>query len=312
MEEDDDVDDVEFTNEERFQQDLLQDKMISRLQTSLPKGEPSTRYEDEDGLYEEELVDFELTPPCSPTLILFETKIEEEDIVYSLVVGLEVVGGVVEAPTCASKELAVETTTILLESGTEKLPDATEQLPSKKSPSEELQVDGTFEKSVQGVFRQFHSEDSPSRELQLEPSGQLQAEFVPFKGSILEVPARKVAASYFVQSPSTSESLSDYLNFTPLELKGQDKRKRSDFVDDEEENTSQEVISQMAKRIRLLEDEIKKMSETQKQMRNEMESSIKKSVKHARNPTLKKLEKIANVMEKAVGDCIKLQGMINL
>lgn len=113
--------------------------MISRLQTSLPEGEPSTRYEEEDGLYEEELVDFELTPPYSPTLILSEAESEEEDIVSRLVVGFEGVGGDVEAPTCASRELAVETTrTPLPKSGTEKFPEATEQMPSENSPSGEL------------------------------------------------------------------------------------------------------------------------------------------------------------------------------
>lgn len=54
-------------NEEQFQRDLQQAKMISRLQTTLPEGEPSTRdgVDIEDGNFEEELVDFE--PPPSHT-----------------------------------------------------------------------------------------------------------------------------------------------------------------------------------------------------------------------------------------------------
>lgn len=102
---------VEEANEERFQPDLFHTKMISTLQTSLPEGEPSTRFEEDDGLYEEEMVDFELTPPCSPTVVLYEAEAETgeegEKIVSSLVVGLEAVGGNVDAATCGSGELQV-------------------------------------------------------------------------------------------------------------------------------------------------------------------------------------------------------------
>lgn len=119
VKDDDDVEE-EDVNEERFQQELLKAKMISRLQTSLPEGEPSTRFEKEDGLYEEELVDFEPTPPRSPTVVLSEIEEEGEAIVSGFVVGLDAVGGNVEAPTCTFGELAVETTITLLKSGTEK------------------------------------------------------------------------------------------------------------------------------------------------------------------------------------------------
>lgn len=44
-------------DEEQFQRYLMHAKMISRLQTTLPEGEPSRRAKDdaEDGLFEEKL-----------------------------------------------------------------------------------------------------------------------------------------------------------------------------------------------------------------------------------------------------------------
>lgn len=66
-----------------------------------------------------------------------------------------------------------------------------------------------------------------------------------------------------MQSPSTSDSFDSYLNFSPPAPKSQSrKRKRSDFVHDEDEDElSQEVVSEMSKRIKLLDDEIKSMTE---------------------------------------------------
>lgn len=46
MEENEDDDDVDAANEERYQVDLLQATMISRLETSLSEGEPSRRAEE--------------------------------------------------------------------------------------------------------------------------------------------------------------------------------------------------------------------------------------------------------------------------
>lgn len=42
----DDEDEEEVVYEEQFQRNLLQAKMISRLQTSLPDGKPSIRFEE--------------------------------------------------------------------------------------------------------------------------------------------------------------------------------------------------------------------------------------------------------------------------
>lgn len=121
---------------------------------SLLVGEPSTKYEGEDGLYEEELVDFELTPPCSQTMALLEVESEGEEKVSGLVLGLEAVGGNLEASTSACRELITETTTTLLESGYEKLLEVTGQLPSEKSPSRELHIDGASRKYVhEGLSR---------------------------------------------------------------------------------------------------------------------------------------------------------------
>lgn len=62
-------------------------------------------------------MDFELTPSYSSTIVLSEVETEDEDIVSGLMVCLEAVGGNMEAPTCTSRELQVETTAALLESG---------------------------------------------------------------------------------------------------------------------------------------------------------------------------------------------------
>lgn len=64
------------------------------------------------------------------------------------------------------------------------------------------------------------------------------------------------------------------------------KRKRNDFEGDKAE-FSQEVISKMSKRIKLLEGEIRRLSETQLKMKKEIESLIKKNVKRPPNQQLK-------------------------
>lgn len=93
-------------NEEQFQRDLQQAKMISRLQTTLPEGEPSTRagIDVEDGLFEEELVDFEPSPSHTQTILVYNFQ---EEIVSALVMGLEAIGGEMDAPTEHSRELSV-------------------------------------------------------------------------------------------------------------------------------------------------------------------------------------------------------------
>lgn len=86
---------------------------------------------------------------------------------------------------------------------------------------------------------------------------------------------------------------------------------RSEFVD-EEGKSSQEVISHMAKHIKVLEDEIRHMSETQRKMPEDMESLIKKNVKRASRPMLKRLEKSTTILEEVASDRTRLQGIINL
>lgn len=91
-----------YVNEEQFQRDLLHAKMISMLQTTLPEREPSNRakVDMEDGIFEDELIDYEPSP--SHTQIVLASDFEEEneeDVVSGLVVGLEAVGGEKEVPT---------------------------------------------------------------------------------------------------------------------------------------------------------------------------------------------------------------------
>lgn len=62
------------------------------------------------------------------------------------------------------------------------------------------------------------------------------------------------------------------------------------------------MISQIAKRIKLLEDEIRRMSKTHRKMQDDMELLIKKNVRRASMPMLRKLEKSTSELEKAIGD----------
>lgn len=129
-----------------------------------------------------------------------------------------------------------------------------------------------------------------------------------------EEQVRRVDKEYTVQSPSSNESFDGYLNFpspSPVDKKQRKKRNRSDFEDDETES-SQEIISAMSKKIKLLEDEIKKMARTQLKMQKETESLIKRNVKKATKPAIKKLGEATFKFEKAVGDQEKLQRMVNL
>lgn len=83
---------------------------------------------------------------------------------------------------------------------------------------------------------------------------------------------------YTMRSPSSSYSFDSYLNFSsPVHKYQSKKRKRIEF-EEEEVESSQEIISEMTKRIKLLEDEIKRMLETQQKMKIEMESLINKNV----------------------------------
>lgn len=116
-------------------------------------------------------------------------------------------------------------------------------------------------------------------------------------------PIQEVVNEYTVQSPSSSDSFDSYFNFPspPADKSQSRKRKMSDFEGDEAES-SQEIISEMSKRVRLLEEEIKKISETQLKMKREMESLIKKNVKKTTKPAIKKLGEAASKFEKVVGD----------
>lgn len=98
----DEVEEEENVHEEQFQRDLLQAKMISRLQTTFLEGEPSRRTDDDakDGLYEEELLYFEPSPSHTHTVLASEFEEgerSEEEIIYGLVVGLKEIRGEKEA-----------------------------------------------------------------------------------------------------------------------------------------------------------------------------------------------------------------------
>lgn len=54
------------------------------------------------------------------------------------------------------------------------------------------------------------------------------------------------------------------------------------------------------------------MSKTQELMKAEMESLIEAAIKHASEPTLKRLEDSTTTFKEATGDRNKLQGMVNL
>lgn len=224
----DNEDDGEDANEEQFQKDILQAKMISRLQTNLPQGEPSTKIEErideEDGLYEDELVEFEPSPSYTPIVKALDVEDEdEEDSISGLTVGLEAIRGDIKAPTEPSEKLVIEATIVLLERETGKLPKptteqlhqpTTEELPVEigQSPSEQLN-EGTEE---------LHR-DGDSAELLDEPSEQLALGFV-------RIPVRRAVNEYTMLSPSSSDSFDNYLNFSSLVHKSQSKkRKRSDF-----------------------------------------------------------------------------------
>lgn len=120
-----------------------------------------------------------------------------------------------------------------------------------------------------------------------------------------------------MQCPSTSDSIEDLFNSTHHELKQKNKKKkkkrmRSEFVSDDDETSSQEAIQQMAKRIKLLENELRLMSNTQQQMQKDMEVLlIKKNVSRASKPIIKKMEMPTVAMEEAAGDRAKLQGLVN-
>lgn len=105
-------DEEEAVIEESFQADILQATMISKLETTLPEGESSRRAKEEE-VYKEQLMDYELTPPCTPTVILSDVEVDDENIVSGMVVGLEAIGEDWEAPIGASKELKVENATEL-------------------------------------------------------------------------------------------------------------------------------------------------------------------------------------------------------
>lgn len=126
-------------------------------------------------------------------------------------------------------------------------------------------------------------------------------------------PIREVVNEYTVHSPNSSDSFDSYFNFPspPADKYQSRKMKKSDFEGDEAES-SQEVITEMSKRIKLLEEEIKKMSETQLKMKNELESLSKKNVKKATKPAIKKLGEVASKFEKSIGDQERVQRMVNL
>lgn len=67
----------------------------------------------------------------------------------------------------------------------------------------------------------------------------------------------------------------------------------------------------MSKKIKLLEENIKKITKTQLKMQREMESLIKKNVRRATKPLIKKLGEAASKFEKAFGDQEKVQRMVN-
>lgn len=173
----------------------------------------------------------------------------------------------------------------------------TEQL-NREAVSEELDEEETRELTI-GLVRKVARQQVHRVEIQ-EVTTQTE-------------PIRRVDHEYTVRSPSSSNSLDSFLHSPSLQAdKHQSKwRKRSDFEDDEVES-SQGLISEMSKKIKLLKDEISKMLETQMKMKREMESLIKKNVKKATKPAIKKLGEVAFKFKKAVGDQEKVQRMVNL
>lgn len=75
------------------------------------------------------------------------------------------------------------------------------------------------------------------------------------------------------------------------------KRTRSEFEESDGEDASQEAIRDMAKHIRLLEDETKLMSQTQLKMQQDMESLIKKTVMKVSKHVIKATKKTTQAME---------------
>lgn len=67
---------------------------------------------------------------------------------------------------------------------------------------------------------------------------------------------------------------------------------RSEFEESDGDNASQEAIREMTKHIKLLDDQIRFMSQTQVQMQKDMEALIKKSLKMASRPVLKATNKM--------------------
>lgn len=131
-------------------------KMIYRLQTTLPEGEPSRRVEDEaeDGLYEEQLVDFEPSPSHTQTVLSSEIEADnegEEEIIFGVVVGLKAIGG--EMETRNENPLTVE----IPDRESEEVPKAelvlvqTEEVPTAENMSKKTSRLLSSEEMIQNV-----------------------------------------------------------------------------------------------------------------------------------------------------------------
>lgn len=138
----------------------------------------------------------------------------------------------------------------------------------------------------------------------------MNVELIPYKRELI-----REVEDYFVQSPSSIDFIED-LFYSPRHELNEKKRFRSEFIleddDVDDENASHEAIQQMAKRIKLLENEIRLVSETQQNMQKVMETLIKKFVWRANKPMIKKIEKSTAIMEEVVGDRSKLRNLVNL
>lgn len=158
-------------NEEQFQRDLLHAKMISRLHITMSEGEPSNigDVDVEDGLFEEELVDYEPSPSHTQTILAydFEGEENEEEIVYELVVGMEAVGGEKEDPAEPTNTLSVKVQAAPPESETEKLPETELVL----GQSEELQE--PTPEFIQTGELQEEARKSPSKQVHIEETVEL-------------------------------------------------------------------------------------------------------------------------------------------
>lgn len=205
--------------------------------------------------------------------MIVETVLAEDAEKPDVVLGLDVVGGNLEAPTHQSEKVYIEA---------EK--EVEEEVPEK-----------TFENGKE--VENETEKEAPAKEM---PSA-----LIAYEKGFLHV-KEVVDDLEYSDVRSLGDSFDDILVSPTHQSKIEKKKRlRCYYVDEYGENegsgdeedvasksSTREVMKRITKRIKLLEDEIKLMSDTQLKMKAEMEKLIKKYVKKASQPILKAIEKL--------------------